>query len=149
MPVVEFGVGPILMLACAATHYSALLLLNDYLPGLTLLPRKALVFVAIVGAMLSHAVHVCLFAVAYSLLTQHLAGDLVGDGGSRTLSEFLYFSAETYTSLGLGDIYPRGGLRLLVGIESITGLLMIGWTTSFTYLEMRRYWRDPTATVRR
>lgn len=139
MPVLEIVFAPMLMLASTAVHYAALLLLNDHLPRITFVPRRALVFVAIVGAMLSHVVQVCLFAAAYSILTRHLAGDIAGDGGSRTISEFLYFSAETYTSLGLGDIYPRGGLRLLVGIESITGLLMIGWTTSFTYLEMRRY----------
>lgn len=54
---------------------------------------------------------------------------------------FLYFSGETYTTLGLGDIYPTGSLRLVTGIEALTGLLMRSWTGSFTYLEMRRYWQ--------
>jgi hypothetical protein len=53
---------------------------------------------------------------------------------------FLYFSSETYTTLGFGDIYPTGALRMICGIESLIGLLMVSWTASFTYLEMRRYW---------
>jgi len=27
-----------------------------------------------------------------------------------------------------------------MGIETLTGLLMISWTASFSYLEMRRFW---------
>ena len=57
-----------------------------------------------------------------------------------SLSSFLYFSSETYTTLGFGDIYPTGSLRMVCGIESLVGLLMVSWTASFTYLEMRRYW---------
>jgi len=30
----------------------------------------------------------------------------------------------------------------LAGIEGVTGLLLITWSASFTYLEMVRYWRD-------
>jgi hypothetical protein len=53
----------------------------------------------------------------------------------------VYFSATVYSILGFGDIIPGGPLRLLVGIESVTGLLMITWSASFTYLEMVQYWR--------
>ncbi|MGE5242209.1 MAG: ion channel [Bacteroidota bacterium] len=46
----------------------------------------------------------------------------------------------TYTSLGLGDVYPLGDLRLIAGIESLIGLLMIAWSASFTYLMMEKFW---------
>jgi uncharacterized membrane protein len=29
---------------------------------------------------------------------------------------------------------------MVAGMEALTGLLMISWTASFTYLEMSRYW---------
>jgi hypothetical protein len=29
----------------------------------------------------------------------------------------------------------------MAGMESVTGLLLITWSASFTYLEMVRYWR--------
>ena len=54
--------------------------------------------------------------------------------------DYLYFSTATYTSLGYGDIYPLGGLRLMAGIETITGLMMIAWSASFTYLTMEKFW---------
>ena len=43
-------------------------------------------------------------------------------------------------AFGFGDVYPVGQMRLLAGIEALTGLLMISWTASFTYLEMGRHW---------
>ena len=44
------------------------------------------------------------------------------------------------SSLGHGDIYPLGGLRLMAGIETITGLMVIAWPASFTYLAMEKFW---------
>jgi hypothetical protein len=32
---------------------------------------------------------------------------------------------------------------MVVGVEALTGLSMIAWTASFTYLEMQRYWDRP------
>jgi len=129
-----------LVSTCTLLHYESLKLLNEYLPGATLIKPRAKVLAAMGGALLSHMAQIMLFAGAYHLLRDNFGlGGFGGHFGS-SFSSFLYFSSETYTSLGLGDIYPTGTLRLVAGIEALTGLLMIGWTTSFTYLEMRRYW---------
>lgn len=139
-----------LVLGSSFLHYEVLRNLSTLLPGLGFIPRRMRVLVAILGGMTSHLLQVVLFAVAYFLAAGPTGGALAGDGASPTFFDFVYFSTETYTSLGLGDIYAVGPLRLLVGVESITGLLMIGWTTSFTYLEMRRHWDPiPGSTPRR
>ena len=52
----------------------------------------------------------------------------------------MYFSIVNYTSLGYGDLVPVGSLRILCGVEALTGLVLIDWTASFTYVEMQRYW---------
>jgi hypothetical protein len=59
-----------------------------------------------------------------------------------SLTQCLYFSAETYSSLGYGDIVPGGDLRLLAGVEVLNGLLLIGWSASYTYIAMERFWND-------
>ena len=41
-----------------------------------------------------------------------------------------------------GDLVPTGPIRFMAGMESVTGLLLITWSASFTYLEMVRYWRN-------
>jgi len=58
----------------------------------------------------------------------------------KDFSEYVYFSTVSYTSLGLGDIYPTGGLRLVTGAEALLGLLLIAWSASFAYLSMVDLW---------
>ena len=122
------------------THYETLRLLNDNLAKVTILSTRARVLAALIGAMASHLLQIAVFALAFWLLRDKFG--LGGFGGTfqDSLSSFMYFSSETYTTLGFGDIYPTGSLRMICGIESLVGLLMVSWTASFTYLEMRRYW---------
>ena len=58
----------------------------------------------------------------------------------ESFQDCLYFSVVTYTSLGFGDQIPVSHARLIAGVEALNGLLLIGWTASFTYLAMERYW---------
>lgn len=130
-----------LMLACSWIHFECLRLLSSLLPRARLIENHAKVMAAITGATVSHILQIVMYAGAYYLLRDRFG--LGGFGGhfQDAFSTFVYFSAETYTSLGLGDIFPTGSLRLLTGLETLTGLLMVGWTASFTYLEMQRYWK--------
>ena len=43
-------------------------------------------------------------------------------------------------TLGFGDIYPVGDLRLIASVEALNGLLMLGWSASFIYLAMEKFW---------
>jgi hypothetical protein len=125
----------------AAIHYEALQLCNEGLARLKLRNSRAKVLLAVGAAILSHLTHVTLFALAYRYL-QNCAGLGHLGGNFRDVpTGFLYFSLETYTSLGFGDVFPLGEIRMLAGIEALTGLLMVSWTASFTYLEMSRYWQ--------
>lgn len=131
----------ILAAASALLHFECLKLLNGLLPRVRIIERRAKVLAGFAGAMISHWLQIMLFALAYYVLRDRFG--LGGFGGHfhDVFTNFVYFSAETYSSLGLGDIFPMGSLRLVTGIETLTGLLMISWTASFTYLEMQRYWR--------
>jgi hypothetical protein len=33
-------------------------------------------------------------------------------------------------------------MRLLAGMEVLNGLLLIGWSASYTYISMERFWKD-------
>ena len=134
-----------LLVTCVLIHYEFLSALKVLLRRMTMIPRRAKMLFVFLGAIISHILQIGLFAAAYFLLRDKF--DLGGFGGSfmDSFSNFLYFSAETYTSLGLGDIFPTGDLRMLAGMEALTGLVMISWTASFSYLEMTQYWLDPPA----
>jgi hypothetical protein len=46
-----------------------------------------------------------------------------------------YFAAQTYTTLGYGDLLLPQARGMLAGWLALTGLLMVGWSTAlFVYL---------------
>lgn len=130
----------VLVAICVLIHYETLRLTSDYLlPSLTIPPRPRLLIV-MAAAFLAHTIEVWVFAAAYYILGDHLDLGSVGGNTDGSFAELVYFSTETYTSLGFGDVYPLGGFRLVAGVEALLGLLMIGWSASFTYLQMERLW---------
>lgn len=129
----------LLLVATTLIHYEVLRLLSAWLPRLRIEPRLRLVYV-ILGAFVAHFTEILLYGVAYYLLaTGFNVGDM-GQAGPLPFSRCLYFSAETYTTLGYGDVLPHGELRLLAGLEALNGMLLMGWTASYTYLSMERLW---------
>jgi hypothetical protein len=68
------------------------------------------------------------------------AGFVHGAHGMDRLFDAVYLSAITYSTVGFGDLAPVGAIRLVSGLEALTGLLLITWSASFTYLEMSRLW---------
>ena len=136
----SFLLGLFLVCTCVLMHYETLRLLNDRMSRVKIISTRAKVLASMVGALCSHLLQIAVFALAYWLLRNKLGIGGFGGAFEDSFSTFLYFSSETYTTLGFGDIYPTGSLRLICGVESLVGLLMVSWTASFTYLEMRRYW---------
>ena len=129
-----------LVSATVLIHYEALRGIHGLLPQMAVLPRRKVLLV-IGGILSAHLVEICLYALAYFMMHEFGLGTLGGtlDGGWL---DFFYFSASTYATLGLGDVAPRGAMRVVAGIESLNGLVLIGWSASFTYLTIREGW-DP------
>lgn len=126
-------------------HYEVLRGLNNGLPALAI-PSRAKLLVVIFTAFAAHALEMTLYGAAlFALVTYGGAGTLSGPAGF-SLTTCLYFSAETYTSLGFGDLTPVGPIRLLAGTEALNGLLLIGWSASYAYIAMERFWKAPERT---
>ncbi|MBX7526036.1 potassium channel family protein [Qipengyuania vesicularis] len=122
-----------------AIHYEALRFTSSKLTHLRIYPRLRII-VILVAALASHLAHTLLYAYAY-LLLENLGGygTLDGDRG-HGLEDAFYFSITSYTTLGIGDLYPTGSLRIISGIQALNGLVMVGWTASMTYLYMEKFW---------
>lgn len=126
-------------------HYEALRGLNASLPVLRI-PDRSKLLVVMLGSFCAHAAEIVLYGLALYALVRFAAVGTLAGGSGFSLANCLYFSAETYTSLGFGDLTPNGPARLLAGVEALNGLLLIGWSASFTYLSMERFWnRGPDA----
>jgi hypothetical protein len=137
--IVAMIVATVLVLVTILIHYEVLRITSDHLVDLPIPPRARIIAV-VVAAFAAHTAEVWLYGIAY-WISIGIFG--LGGFGGQAVSGFedsLYFSAVTYTSLGLGDYYPTRGLRLIAGVEALNGLLLIGWSASFTYLAMERYW---------
>lgn len=133
----------LLLVATTVLHYEVLRLLSFSIARLAIQPRAKLL-VVVFGTFVSHALHVVLYAIGYALLADVMGLGTLG-GGSGAFIDYVYFSAETYTSLGLGDLMPVGPLRLIAGAETLNGLLLIGWSASFIYISMERFWTVESA----
>jgi hypothetical protein len=129
-----------LILVTALLHYEALRLFTRMLEQPRGTPRIRIVYL-VLGLFMLHTLEILIFATAYDLLAHFGFGSLKGLEGDEFLF-FFYYSAVVYTTLGFGDIIPLGPLKILTALESLIGLSFITWSASFTFLEMRRYWRD-------
>jgi hypothetical protein len=119
-------------------HYEMLRFMSTYIPELRIAVRPKVLFV-VLGCFVAHTIEVWLYAFAYLLIDQAGIGSLKGQVEGH-YADFLYFSATSYSTLGFGDVYPTGALRLISGVEGINGLFLIAWSTSFTYFVMDRLW---------
>jgi hypothetical protein len=130
----------VLVLGTTVLHYEVLRWLYSGLAALQM-PSRAKLVVVILTAFVAHAVEIAMYGAAiYVLIAGFGIGGLAGTAG-MSLGACMYLSAETYTSLGFGDVTPLGPVRLLAGVEALNGLLLIGWSASFTYVAMERFWR--------
>lgn len=148
MTAIGFLAALVLVVLATAIHYESLRLLNHFLPTLRM-PVRAKLMVVVCAAFLAHAFEMLLFGLAYYVLGEWLHAGSLGTHGGVSLATYLYFSAETYTSLGYGDIVPHETLRLVAGMEALIGLLLIGWSASYTFVAMQRFWKDDNEAVTR
>ena len=129
----------VIVLAVIGLHYEVLSRASRYLPTISHRRRQRVFFLilVIIGA---HFAEIWLFALGYyvfSGIEEYGALVGVGDGG---IGDYAYYSAVVYTMVGFGDMVPEGAIRFLTGTEALTGLVMITWSASFTFLEMQRDW---------
>jgi hypothetical protein len=82
-----------------------------------------------------------LFAIGYAVLCGFEAfGAIHGTAAVNSILDYAYFSGTVYSTVGFGDMVPVGAIRFMVGMEALTGLVMITWSASFTFLQMERDW---------
>jgi hypothetical protein len=131
----------VLLVLTTVIHYEMLRALNVGLPRVWM-PTRSKLIVVIFGAFIAHAAEIFLYAVAFYVLVRYLGAGTLGDPSQMSFTLSLYFSTETFTSLGYGDVVPSGDLRLLAGMEALNGLLLVGWSASYTFIAMERFWKD-------
>jgi hypothetical protein len=125
---------------CVLVHYEGLRLLADRLPQPKIHHRRRMILLILL-ILLLHIAQIWIFGIAYfGLLQLEGYGELIGSG-PIALVDCIYYSASVYTTVGFGDIYPIGAIRTMTGTEGLTGLTMITWSASYTFVEMLDTWK--------
>ena len=106
--VLVWSVSLLKMLGPKLAHYSAKVRMTVFL-------SKAFGFVII-----SHSIQVWVLAFSFMII-----------GAIPSLSDAIYFSLTTYTTLGYGDIILGADFRVYGAMASVTGLLNIGLSTAY------------------
>jgi hypothetical protein len=121
--------GSVLLYALSTTLLVQLvvrLIRSDY-SGLSV--WKNVVFMLLVSLVTAvvHLIQIALWAAVLLMV-----------GAFLTFDEAFYYSAQSYTALGYGDVVISEQWRLLGPLESINGLLLFGLSTAVMFAIMSR-----------
>jgi hypothetical protein len=127
--------------AAVLVHYEGLNLLSRWLAGRREHLARRKVLYGIFGVLTLHIIEIWIFGcTVWAVLQVRNTGALQG-APANDLLDCVYLSAVTYTTVGFGDLAPVGPIRFIGGTMALTGLVLITWSASFTFLEMERFWR--------
>ena len=130
-----------LLAACVIVQSLGMLLLIHWLTRVrhllessSIVDRVGLLLRLIISIVLVHLIQIGLWAAVFWQ-----------SGQLPTLETAVYFSLITYTTIGFGDVVLRPPWRVLSGIEGLTGILLVGWSTAFAFAVVNRmyeHWRQ-------
>ena len=120
-------------------HYEGLVWLSGHMTQKA--PHRSKVLYGIYVLLVIHVAEIWIFGLVIFGLLLLGAGHMAGMAGVK-LVDCVYLSASTFTTVGFGDLAPVGAIRFIVGTEALSGLMLITWSASFTYIEMEKFWRN-------
>lgn len=132
------------VVAAVSVHYEGLLWSSRWIAKPRHAQRQTVLY-AILALIALHITEIWIFGVGYHLLLLNPDSGTIDGAISTSLLDHVYFSAVVFSTVGFGDLAPLGPIRFMAGTEALTGLVLIGWSASFTYLEMQQLWRNERA----
>lgn len=121
----------LLTLALAtAMHYEGLKLLAPAARRGRSRPGPVFAITALVAL---HLAEIGLYALGYAAGVRLLDLGILRGAAPASGLDYFYFAAETYSTLGYGDVVPTETLRLLASVEPLNGLLLLAWSGSFLF----------------
>ncbi len=92
--------------------------------------RSVFILICLVGV---HLLEVLIFTGSLFLTDSHGGGLFFKPVLSNGFLDYFYTSLISYSTLGLSESVPIGAMKILIGIESLIGFIMITWSASFFY----------------
>lgn len=123
--------------ATIALFYECFRIASRYIRKKTFSPRFTM-FSTITVAFIAHAISIIIYACIYWILIHYFNFSGIEGNIENHFLTYLYFSATTYSSLGIGDVFPIESLRFLAGIQAINCLILITWSAAFSYTKIQK-----------
>ena len=111
------------------------------------LRARPLMFFLVIAIFSAHTIVVWMYGTAYYSLVHIFNFDPLGGISRDDFFGYIYFSAATYSSLGIGDIFSYGALQFIAGVQVLNGLILIGWSVMFSYLSVQKVWDESGVNV--
>ena len=119
------------VIGSAAAHYEAIRALDRFARRATRpYPTLLVVISCLVGL---HLLEIGAYALLFSLSGGPLGLGAFQGATPSSPMDYFYYAAEAYASLGYGDVYPTGDLRLIASIAPLNGILLLTWSGSFLF----------------
>jgi hypothetical protein len=140
--IIAFVINGSLALMAIFFHYEVLFQLSKNLPRVAHIRSRFRVLIGVGSIFMAHVFEIWLFALGYFFTLQFpVMGSLLGNiSADGILLDCAYLSFVTFTTLGYSEIVAQGYLRYLTGVEALTGFILITWSASFLFIEMKKYW---------
>jgi voltage-gated potassium channel len=81
----------------------------------------------VLGIFVIHGVEIWAYALLYW-----------STAAADDLESALYLSAGAYSTAGWVDLHLRAGWRVVVALESVNGMILLGWSTAFLFQNLHR-----------
>jgi len=103
---------------------------------------RGLLYTLITGIFIAHGLAILIYALIYFILVHWIGYDQLSGLVNNHFLSYVYYSATTYSSLGVGDVFPTGELRFITGLQSINGLILITWSATIAFFSIQKMWRE-------
>ena len=134
----QFAVSTIMVVVCVLIHGFGLFGLTravrseialERLSEIEPLSMRGTLFTLamVVAIIVLHGMEIWAFAAMY-----------LGVGAFDGFENALYFSTISYSTVGYSDVHVATDWRLLGAFESILGVILLGWSTSFFFRMLGR-----------
>ena len=115
-----------------AFHYEVMTFLDGALRARTRSIRPILPLILMI-VVVAHLIEIGFYTAIFALAAGPLGLGAFHGVPTMGAIEYFYFSAQTYSTVGYGDIVPTGDLRILAGVAPLNGLLLLAWSGAFLY----------------
>jgi len=131
----------VIVVICVTMHYESLRILGKTLGAHV--HKRIGVLLVMLGLLIAHGLEIWVFALGYVFADWAPNMGTIAGIEHPDIIDYMYLSSMVYATVGFGDIVPVGAMRMLSAAEALTGLAMITWSASFTFLAMQKFWPAP------